>query len=123
MDDDALREALIAKAASDLAQLVTWTRAERALRGDDDEHAAWLDELLIGLEPLAEGVDDVQTSMVMRRVVRQHGGEGPWSIEDMAAMTGRDAKSVERVVAGLNEAGVACPVTPPDGDDDSSDGR
>lgn len=77
VEDDALREALIAKAANELARLVTWTQAERAERGDDDRHAAWLDEMIGGLQPLAEGVGDVLTSMSMRRVIGQHGGESP----------------------------------------------
>lgn len=79
VDDDALREALIAKAASELARLVTWTRAERAVRGDDDRHAAWLDEMIAGLEPLAADVGDVQTSMAMRRVIQRHGCR--WAVD------------------------------------------
>ena len=122
MDDDRLREALIAKAASELARLVTWTRAERAVRGDDAKHAAWLDEMIAGLEPVAKGIGDVETSMAMRRVVQQHGGAGPadpWTVEDFAAMTGRDVESVRRVMAGWTAAGLAWPLAPPDDGDDS----
>ncbi len=120
MDDDALREALIAKAARELDRLVTWTKAERAVRGDDEEHAAWLDEMIAGLEPLAEDVGDVQTSMAMRQVIRRHGGEGPWRAEDLAAMTGRDVESVRRVFEGLTEVGLAWPLASPDSGDESS---
>lgn len=119
MDDDALREALIAKVADELARLVTWTRAERAVRGDDDEHAAWLDEMIAGLEPLATDVGDVQTSMVMRRVVGRHGGAGPWTVDDLAARTGRDVESVRRVLAALTAAGLVWPAGQPDGEDSS----
>ncbi|NOQ62052.1 hypothetical protein [Mycolicibacterium fortuitum] len=117
MDDDTVNEALIAKAASELARLVTWARAERVVCGDHNEHAAWLDEMLDGLEPLAADLHDVQTSIAIRRVVQQLGGGCPRSVEDLAAMTGRDASSVERVLAGFAEAGLAWP---PDPDDDSS---
>lgn len=119
MDDDALREALITKAASKLARLVTWTRAERAVRGDDDRHAAWLDEMIAGLEPLAADVGDVQTSMAMRRVIQRHGAGGPWTADDLAAMTGCDAESVRRVMAALIDAGLAWPLARPDSDEHS----
>lgn len=113
VDDDAAREALIATAASELARLVTWTRAERTVRGDDDEHAAWLDEMIAGLEPVAAEVGDVKTSTAIRRVIQRHGGGGPWEVDDLAAMTGCDVESVRRVVAALTDAGLAGLLDPP----------
>lgn len=107
MEDDAQWEASITNAARELAQLLTWARAERVVRADDDEHVAWLDAMLSGLDPLVEGVGDVQTSIAMRRVIGLHGGRGPWQVDDLAAMTGRDADSVRRVLADLTAAGLA----------------
>ncbi|MGB3325877.1 MAG: hypothetical protein WBB05_25140 [Mycolicibacterium fortuitum] len=35
VEDDVRQEALIAKAASEMSRLMTWTKAERAVRGAD----------------------------------------------------------------------------------------
>lgn len=106
--DDAERDALIAKVSNEFAQVVTFARAELAVRGPDDEHAQWLDRLIAGLEPLAEQAHDLETLGAVRQLMQRH-GPGPWPIEDLATMTDRDLESVRRVLAGLTQAGLAAP--------------
>jgi hypothetical protein len=109
--DNAERDALIAKVASEFARVVTFAQAERVVRGPEDEHGQWLDQLIAGLEPLAEQARDVETLVAVRRLIQRH-GSGPWPIENLVSMTDRDLESVRRVLAGLTQAGLAAP--PPD---------
>lgn len=104
--EDPERDALIASVSRQFTRLVMWARAERVAGGDDDEHGPWLDRLIAELEPLAEQAHDLETLRAVRSLVCLH-GPGPWPVDDVVAMTGRDAESVSRVLGGLAGAGLA----------------
>jgi predicted Rossmann fold nucleotide-binding protein DprA/Smf involved in DNA uptake len=113
--DNAEQDALIAKISSEFARVVTFAKAERAVRDPEDEHAQWLDRLIAGLEPLAQQAHDWETLVAVRRLIERH-GPGPWPIENLASMTDQDLASVRRVLASLTQAGLAAP--PPTQPDD-----
>lgn len=97
-----------AQAMARLSELVTWARAE--FIAQDDPAAS---EKAREAEDIARGADDLVTMRAMRRLVERHGG-GPWPAEDIAAITGRDPLSVQRVLEQMVRAGLVIP--PPDAD-------
>lgn len=96
-----------ARAMAHLAELAVWARAEFIVQ--DDPAAV---EKAQEAADIARSADDLVTMRAMRRLVERHGG-GRWRPEDIAAITGRDAESVRRVLDEMVRRGFAAP--PQDG--------
>lgn len=94
-----------ARALAKLSELITWFRAELIARGDPAE-APRVREA----EEIARRLGDLTTLREIRHLIERH-GDGPWTAQDIAAITGRGAESVQRVLDDLVRQGF---MTPPE---------
>lgn len=92
-----------AQAMAQLSELVTWARSE--FIAQDDPGAT---DKAREAADIVRSADDLVTMRAIRRLVARHGG-GPWPAEDIAAITGRDAESVQRVLDEMVRSGFASP--------------
>lgn len=57
------------------------------------------------LEQISDGTRDLLTMRAVLDTLRLH-GDGPWNVDELAVLTGRDPASVERVLRGLTADGI-----------------
>ncbi|MFE2962006.1 hypothetical protein [Nocardia tengchongensis] len=101
--DDEERLQILAKITDQLDELVAFAKTELAL--NDDPHAQdVLTEALPELEWMSDYGRDVLTLRAVLDALRLH-GPGPWIVDELAALTGRDPASVERVLRKLSDEG------------------
>ncbi|MET9030455.1 hypothetical protein ABZW96_33285 [Nocardia sp. NPDC004168] len=103
--DDAERDVVIRKIAEHFASALSLAKCERMLLSSDDPTAQWLDQTTAELGSLAEEAYDLETFRAIHHAVQLH-GDGPWPVDELAAITGRDVASVERILRRLVEAGI-----------------
>ncbi|MEU6586490.1 hypothetical protein [Nocardia sp. NPDC046763] len=101
--DEEERLRILAEVTDRLDELVAFAKTELALNDDPDAQ----DVLAKSLPDLEQMLDDSRDLLTMRAVLdafRLHGC-GPWLVDQLAALTGRDPASVERVLHRLSDEG------------------
>ncbi|MFE3105294.1 hypothetical protein [Nocardia tengchongensis] len=97
--DDEERRRILARAADQLDELVAFVKAERALNNNPRAQDV-LARMLPELEEISDGSRDLVTLWAVLEAARLH-GDGPWIVDELAVLTGRDRASVERVLRKL----------------------
>ncbi|MFE3989880.1 hypothetical protein ACFXPR_35850 [Nocardia tengchongensis] len=101
--DDEERLQILAKVADQLDELVAFAKTELALNVDPGAQD-FLAEAQPQLERMSDYSRDVLTLRAVLDALRLH-GPGPWIVGELAALTGRDSASVDRVLRKLSENG------------------
>lgn len=104
--DESDQDRLIAKTATDTAELLAMMRRERDRRRAAGQDTTWLDQAVPELEALVERANDLEVINAIKAVIARHGPR-PYPPEELATIAGVDTDSVRRALVELVTAGLA----------------